>query len=95
MEFKNMTKMDALKTLNSELEKLKKTSTSDEEKKSFDKNFDGFQNLFRKYLEADVSAPISWEKIEKLPAGSVSFPQKLSEVHGVEISGFFCHSDFT
>ena len=65
--------MDALKTLNSELEKLKKTSTSDEEKKSFDKNFDGFQNLFRKYLEADVSAPISWEKIEKLPAGSVSF----------------------
>ena len=81
--------MDALKTLNSELEKLKKTSTSDEEKKSFDKNFDGFQNLFRKYLEADVSAPISWEKIEKLPAGSVSLPQKLSEVHGVEISGFF------
>ena len=58
--------MDALKTLNSELEKLKKTSTSDEEKKSFDKNFDGFQNLFRKYLEADVSAPISWEKIEKV-----------------------------
>ena len=89
MEFKNMTKMDALKTLNSELEKLKKTSTSDEEKKSFDKNFDGFQNLFRKYLEADVSAPISWEKIEKLPAGSVSLPQKLSEVHGVEISGLF------
>jgi len=72
MEFKNMTKMDALKTLNSELEKLKKTSTSEEEKKSFEKNFDGFQNLFRKYLEADVSAPISWEKIEKLPTGSVS-----------------------
>ena len=64
--------MDALKTLNSELEKLKKTSTSEEEKKSFEKNFDGFQNLFRKYLEADVSAPISWEKIEKLPTGSVS-----------------------
>ena len=80
MEFKNMTKKDALVSLSKELEKLRLTSTFDDSKnKAFEKDFDGFQNLFRKYLEADVSAPISWEKIEKLPAGSVSSKEKKCE----------------
>ncbi len=37
-----------------------------------DKEFHGFQRLFTKYLETDVDTSIDWEKIEKLPADSVS-----------------------
>ena len=37
-----------------------------------DKELEGFQRLFSQYLAADVAAPIHWEKIEKLPQGSVS-----------------------
>lgn len=80
MEFKNMTKRDALVSLSIELQKLKKTSIFDETRnKAIDQDFEGFQKLFGKYLEADVSAPISWEKIEKLPTGSILPYLSLSE----------------
>lgn len=73
MEFKEMTKRDALMSLNSELIKLRKTSNlTQEQNATIDKEFEGFQRLFAKYLEADVAAPIKWDKIEKLPKDSVS-----------------------
>ena len=74
-----MTKRDALVSLSMELTKLRKTSTFDETKnKTIEKDFIGFQNLFSKYLEADVASSISWDKIEKLPAGSVSVLHQVS-----------------
>jgi hypothetical protein len=39
-----------------------------------DKEFNGFQRLFAKYLAADVDTSVHWDKIEKLPANSVSSP---------------------
>ena len=73
MEFKEMTKRDAVFRLSAELIKLRKTSGLPTDKnETIDKEFDGFERLFGKYLEADVAAPINWEKIEKLPQGSVS-----------------------
>jgi len=59
MEFKEMTKRDAVFRLSAELIKLRKTSgLSTEKNEIIDKEFDGFQRLFGKYLEADVAAPI-------------------------------------
>ena len=71
--FKEMTKRDAQISLNQELLKLRKTSNLTQEKNELiDKELEGFQRLFSQYLAADVAAPIHWEKIEKLPQGSVS-----------------------
>jgi hypothetical protein len=41
-----------------------------------DKEFHGFQRLFANYLAADVDTSINWDKIEKLPANSVSGSNK-------------------
>jgi hypothetical protein len=72
MEFKEKTKRDAQVSLSNELLKLRKTGNLTEvQARLVDKEFDGFQRLFAKYLEADVAAPIVWNKIEKLPEGSV------------------------
>ena len=70
--FKEMTKRDAQMSLSHELIKLRKTSNLTQERNDLiDKEFEGFQRLFSQYLAADVAAPIQWEKIEKLPQGSV------------------------
>ena len=84
MEFKEMTKRDAVFRLSAELIKLRKTSgLSAEKNEIIDKEFDGFERLFGKYLEADVAAPIIWEKIEKLPQGSVSKIKEISTFYSV------------
>jgi len=80
MEFKEMTKRDAVSRLMQELIKLRKTSDLPVDKNEMiDKEFDGFRGLFDKYLQADVAAPIDWEKIEKLPQGSILPYGQLSE----------------
>lgn len=72
MEFKELTKKDAQISLSQELEKLKKTANLPEmQKNTIDKELDGFQRLFAKFLAADVEAPIEWNKIEKLPQDSI------------------------
>jgi hypothetical protein len=82
MEFKEMTKRDAVFRLSAELIKLRKTSGLSAERNAIiDKEFDGFERLFSKYLEADVAAPIIWEKIEKLPQGSVSKIELTLKLH--------------
>ena len=71
MEFKEMTQRDAERSLAMELEKLKRTGNLPEfQSQMIDKEFNGFQRLFKKFLES--AAPIEWEKIEKLPADAVS-----------------------
>ena len=78
--FKEMTKRDAQISLNQELLKLRKTSNLTQEKNELiDKELEGFQRLFSQYLAADVAAPIHWEKIEKLPQGSVSINSHYSK----------------
>ena len=72
MEFKELTKRDAERSLAIELEKLKKTGNLPEfQAQMIDKEFHGFQKLFGKFLAADSGAAIEWERIEKLPKDSI------------------------
>ena len=73
MEFKELTKRDAERSLAIELEKLKKTGNLPElQAQMIDKEFGGFQRLFNKFLAADSGSAIEWERIEKLPNDAVS-----------------------
>ncbi len=73
LEFKEMTKRDAQASLATELNKLRKTGNlTESQNKLVDKEFEGFQRLFAKYLAADVATPINWNRIEKLKDGSVN-----------------------
>ena len=73
MEFKELTKRDAERSLAIELEKLKKTGNLPElQAQMIDKEFGGFQRLFNKFLAADSGSAIEWERIEKLPSDAVS-----------------------
>jgi UDP-N-acetylglucosamine pyrophosphorylase len=73
MEFKELTKKDAQISLAHELENLKRAGNLPAlQAQMIDKEFDGFQRLYGKFLAADVEAPIEWDKIEKLPLDSVS-----------------------
>jgi UTP--glucose-1-phosphate uridylyltransferase len=72
MEFKELTKRDAQISLAHELDKLRKTSNLPAFQADLvDKEFDGFQKLFAKFILADASSAIQWEQIGKLPAGSL------------------------
>merc|ERR1711953_951706 len=70
MEFKELTKRDAERSLSIELEKLKKTALLPEaQSQLIDKEFSGFQRLFKTFLA--TAGPIEWEKIEKLPSDAI------------------------
>jgi len=70
MEFKELTKRDAERSLSIELEKLKKTALLPEaQSRLIDKEFSGFQRLFKTFLA--TAGPIEWEKIEKLPSDAI------------------------
>merc|ERR1711860_156778 len=72
MEFKELTKGDAERSLAIELEKLKKTGNLPElQAQMIDKEFGGFQRLFNKFLAADSGSAIEWERIEKLPSDAM------------------------
>ena len=84
MEFKELTKRDAERSLSIELEKLKKTALLPEaQSQLIDKEFSGFQRLFKTFLA--TAGPIEWEKIEKLPSDAVSLMMKISK----EFEAFF------
>lgn len=73
MEFKELTKRDAERCLAMELDKLKRTGNLPElQKAQIDKECQGFQRLFAKFLAADSAPAIEWERIEKLPHDAVS-----------------------
>ena len=68
-EFKELTKRDAQVQLQHELEGL--LATADEEnKKTVEAEFQGFQRLFERFL-LDKDSTINWERIQKLPENAV------------------------
>lgn len=70
-EFKELTKRDAQILLNKELEKLQKTAQLPKAQAELvDKEFDGFRDLFGKFLTAEHQS-VKWDKIEKLPSDAV------------------------
>jgi UTP--glucose-1-phosphate uridylyltransferase len=69
MEFKELTKKDAQITLALELDKLMKT-LPEAQKELVQREFDGYQKLFAKFL-VDTGPSVIWDKIERLPPGSI------------------------
>jgi len=69
MEFKELTKKDAQISLSIELEKLSKTANTGE-KEFMEKNFDGFQRLFSKFIN-ETGPSVHWDKIERLPKDAI------------------------
>ena len=73
MEFKELTKRDAQASLAHELEKLRQTGNlADSQAQTIDKEFDGFQKLFAKFLTSEAQDSVQWDKIEKLGKNAVS-----------------------
>eukprot|EP00094_Tigriopus_californicus_P008144 TCALIF_07840-PA protein Name:"Similar to UGP2 UTP--glucose-1-phosphate uridylyltransferase (Cricetulus griseus)" AED:0.28 eAED:0.28 QI:0/0.4/0.5/0.83/0.4/0.66/6/226/249 len=73
-EFKELTKRDAQILLNKELEKLQRTAQLPKAQADLvDKEFDGFRDLFGKFLTAEHQS-VKWDKIEKLPADASLMP---------------------
>ncbi|KAK2707496.1 UTP--glucose-1-phosphate uridylyltransferase-like isoform X2 [Artemia franciscana] len=68
-DFQSRTKKDAKAQIVKELDKLLLTTPSPL-KEQKEKEFEGFQRLYSKFLEDD-GAKLQWEKIEKLPEDSV------------------------
>ncbi|XP_076043591.1 UDP-glucose pyrophosphorylase isoform X2 [Oratosquilla oratoria] len=69
-EFKEMTKKEAEKQLEQELENLKLTCTSEGQKHRINQEFEGFRNLFSRFINSTGSA-IQWNDIKKLPSDKV------------------------
>lgn len=68
-EFAALTKRDAQIRMSNELTELTKTCP-EKDRVVVDKEFEGFQNIFNKFLQASTTS-VNWNKIEKLPDGSV------------------------
>lgn len=68
-EFHEVTKRDALRQLENELEKLTQTSP-DDKKDDFRKEMKSFASLFGRFLQEDGPS-VDWNRIEKLPADAV------------------------
>lgn len=70
-EFIELTKRDAENRLQLDLEKLLEQA-SDYEKPKFQREFEEFRKLFDRFLR-ETGPSITWNKIEKLPEGAVSY----------------------
>jgi len=68
-EFAQLTKRDALVRMSNELSDLLK-ECKPAEKQLTEKEFDGFQNIFNKFLQG-AGTSVEWDKIEKLPEEAV------------------------
>ncbi|CAG9804205.1 unnamed protein product [Chironomus riparius] len=68
-EFHEVTKRDALKQLERELDKLIETSPADK-KDAFREEMTSFAGLFGRFLQEDGPS-VAWNRIEKLPEGAV------------------------
>jgi len=69
MDFKALTQLDAVHSLQKELHKLLLT-TNPADSEQVKKEFDGFEALFRRYLQ-ETEIEIKWSKIEKLPEEAI------------------------
>ncbi|VEN64381.1 unnamed protein product, partial [Callosobruchus maculatus] len=68
-QFIEATKRDALNNLRREMEKLL-DSTEPHKSQEATKEFEGFQRLFRRFLD-ETGPSVEWDRIEKLPPGAV------------------------
>ncbi|XP_055847213.1 UTP--glucose-1-phosphate uridylyltransferase isoform X2 [Episyrphus balteatus] len=69
-EFHEVTKRDALRLLESELDNLLQTTTDPERKKFLQNEMNRFANLFGRFLQEDGPS-IDWNEIQKLPSDAV------------------------
>ena len=69
MEWKELTKKDAQKSLALEMEKLLIPAPASE-KTSLQREADGFQSLFGKFIH-ETGPSVHWDRIEKLPHDAV------------------------
>lgn len=70
-DFKALTKIDAVNTLQKELSKLMLTAPQNQQD-AVKQEFDGFEDLFRRYLQESETA-INWKSIEPLPKESIVY----------------------
>ncbi|CAF0752524.1 unnamed protein product [Didymodactylos carnosus] len=77
--FKDLTKKDALNTLQKELNKLVLTAPP-QTQKTVRTELDGFEKLFSQYLLDNVDSGIDWQEIEPPPEGTVIPYKKLLEL---------------
>lgn len=82
-EFNQLTKRDALVRMSHELQSLA-TRAQENERGTMEKEFDGFQHIFKKFLQGSGTT-IDWNKIEQLPNGSVLDYKNLSNPNLTEI----------
>lgn len=68
-EFHEVTKRDALRQLERELESLTQTAP-DDKKESFKDEMKSFASLFGRFLQEDGPS-VEWKRMEKLPEGAV------------------------
>lgn len=69
-EFHEVTKRDALRLLESELDNLLQTTTDQQKKKFLQNEMNRFANLFGRFLQEDGPS-IDWNEIQKLPNEAV------------------------
>lgn len=69
-EFHEVTKRDALRLLESELDNLLQTTTEPQKKKFLQNEMNRFANLFGRFLQEDGPS-IDWNEIQKLPNEAV------------------------
>lgn len=82
-EFTQLTKRDALVRMSHELSALS-SKAPENERPVVEKEFEGFQNIFNKFLQGSGTS-IEWNKIQKLPDGSVRDYKTLSTPGSTEI----------
>ncbi|XP_071834844.1 UTP--glucose-1-phosphate uridylyltransferase-like isoform X2 [Apostichopus japonicus] len=84
-EFQSLTRRDAERAVRKELDRLKATSPKDE-LDVITKDFDGFLNLFNRFLEDSASgAAVDWEKIQPPPKNAILPYDDLDEVDNDKI----------
>lgn len=71
MEFKELTKKDSQLQLSSEIQRLLATATSTTVKEQFQKELEGFERLFGRFIN-ETGPSVEWDRIQKLPDGAVS-----------------------
>ncbi|XP_006813716.1 UTP--glucose-1-phosphate uridylyltransferase-like [Saccoglossus kowalevskii] len=81
IEFQTLAKKDAKQALKVELEKLKQTAPPGETEKAT-KNFEGFKDLFSRFLQ-EKGPSVEWDEIQPLPQDAV-IPYKELQEHDTE-----------